>query len=703
MNRVRYTNWAVDSAGNVQGGAAVAVRDTAGDLVTIYDAASGGSALSNPLTAEVDGYFEFYADPGSYDVTTGAGASAATARAALARPINDNSNVVYAVDYGVTADGVTDDRAALQAAIDVAIDPNTPSSRVLQLPSGNILIDGTLTISGASNRALHMRGANSGYLGTTRLVHGSTQKLNPLLNIRATRGLHITDIEFRGNNTAPQEISAEAYRDSRLANWITDGCSSGRYNPYAAITFSALLGTQPASIDDRYTFGEYGQSGKASKTFFERVRVQGFVAVCVIGPNDNTSGLEDIMFRDCTLVENTYGICTTGTQQRNVVAENCNILAHWAAFDSVTFGAQAGQPVQRRTNNMGKCVYAEQSATSIGVANVTADYYENVRNVGVIGTGTTSAFMPRTFADCNFSLIGHDDDGTQTQKDVPLTTFAPVQVKGGAWLSKNLLPLYIHRSIEFDGTQFRCENTGSEDIFGLYTRISGGLRFYVSLRNCGMRAYSGPTRWINDVEKVASMPTRALIGENTRGAWAQDTGKEYRITRHPLLSRGPNIANISYDSADEISFDYTPAQSDKPVFDGDLLYWDVRCPLPNDAAGDSILLPALRITDITGTRITCDVLADIDTTFQPNSIEVYVQNFVNLTEATGDCSFGSADVTNVTNISNFEVSDWVQVDGSDVAERLRIEAINGTTLTFTRSVRVTGTGVSLYNARLREI
>lgn len=60
----------VDSSGNIQPGASVAVRnETTGDLVTIYADREGGTAKANPFIADSEGFATFYVEPGEYQVT----------------------------------------------------------------------------------------------------------------------------------------------------------------------------------------------------------------------------------------------------------------------------------------------------------------------------------------------------------------------------------------------------------------------------------------------------------------------------------------------------------------------------------------------------------------------------------------------------------------------------------------------------------
>ena len=60
----------VDSSGNIQPGASVAVRnETTGELVTIYADREGGTAKANPFLADSEGFATFYVEPGEYQVT----------------------------------------------------------------------------------------------------------------------------------------------------------------------------------------------------------------------------------------------------------------------------------------------------------------------------------------------------------------------------------------------------------------------------------------------------------------------------------------------------------------------------------------------------------------------------------------------------------------------------------------------------------
>lgn len=170
----------VDSSGNIQPGASVAVRnETTGDLVTIYADREGGTAKANPFLADSEGFATFYVEPGEYQVTatTPTGtitwshvAIGDTALLQLAQPAGDTlvgsddgasgslwttvaGFIEHARDefddnvrpskFGAVGDGVADDAAAIQAADTFA----SASGKVLAFDGVTYLIKSPLTIS----------------------------------------------------------------------------------------------------------------------------------------------------------------------------------------------------------------------------------------------------------------------------------------------------------------------------------------------------------------------------------------------------------------------------------------------------------------------------------------------------------------------------------------------------------------------------
>lgn len=92
MARIGHEFTAQDSAGNIIPSADVEVRNRSDNsFATIYDAETGGSAITQPgFQTDSNGDYEFWVEPGRYNVTVGSGVSAKT------YPINQsNVSPVY--------------------------------------------------------------------------------------------------------------------------------------------------------------------------------------------------------------------------------------------------------------------------------------------------------------------------------------------------------------------------------------------------------------------------------------------------------------------------------------------------------------------------------------------------------------------------------------------------------------------------------
>lgn len=148
MARWRWSDSVQDKKGNGLAGASARVTNaTTGALATAYADRTGATTVTNPLTSDdlgrIGAWFEegdynysitrdnFATVTGSFQAISGLGANNTVAVLAEA-PLN-----VQLPEYGATGDSVTDDRAAIQAAMD------TGASEVF-LPPGEYKIgDGT--------------------------------------------------------------------------------------------------------------------------------------------------------------------------------------------------------------------------------------------------------------------------------------------------------------------------------------------------------------------------------------------------------------------------------------------------------------------------------------------------------------------------------------------------------------------------------
>jgi hypothetical protein len=103
----------VDSAGNVVPSATVTVRnDTPGQpLATIYSDREGVTPITNPTTADANGFVRFFADGGPYQIVATSGAFSRTWRYVPIGTANENDIEDYA-----TANDLSSEVSALEAA-----------------------------------------------------------------------------------------------------------------------------------------------------------------------------------------------------------------------------------------------------------------------------------------------------------------------------------------------------------------------------------------------------------------------------------------------------------------------------------------------------------------------------------------------------------------------------------------------------------
>lgn len=143
----------VDEAGNVLPSASVTVTDVvSGALAQLYSDPAGSVGIGNPITADSEGFVQFYVKAGFYNITATSGSSSRTwTREAIGAPhprtAAEISAGVTPVDYRYpelhvyrygtnTTPGTTDMTDAIHAAVNVA---KQRGGGVVQFPDGDIV------------------------------------------------------------------------------------------------------------------------------------------------------------------------------------------------------------------------------------------------------------------------------------------------------------------------------------------------------------------------------------------------------------------------------------------------------------------------------------------------------------------------------------------------------------------------------------
>jgi len=245
----QYSDTIQDRNGNVIPGATVTVTDyPSGTTSTTYATNAPGSS-TNPITADSNGQYSFYAIDGSYTITTSKSGITTSTKVIT---LKDNSSVIDVKGYGAVGDGVTDDAAAINAAITAAaVDGGT-----VYFATGNYKHNSAITL--ASNVTLMGYGATLTWGGGS-----SAQITTPTTGVLIKPGVIGLKIDGGASATTLLELFSvysgtfrDLYFDSNLATNIVmdlrcntsgstnaDGNRCFVFSEFSNISSSGVCGT----------------------------------------------------------------------------------------------------------------------------------------------------------------------------------------------------------------------------------------------------------------------------------------------------------------------------------------------------------------------------------------------------------------------------------------------------------------------------
>lgn len=148
----RYFDVVQNRQGTAVVGATVTVYDSNGNLATLYSNNSN-AATSNPVYTNADGEYAFYAANGTYTIQIAATGYAGETKPGVVLFDPLDAGIVSVKDFGARGDGVTDDTAAIQAAV------NTGKNVII--PEATNYYYTTATINLLSNQIISGEGAKS--------------------------------------------------------------------------------------------------------------------------------------------------------------------------------------------------------------------------------------------------------------------------------------------------------------------------------------------------------------------------------------------------------------------------------------------------------------------------------------------------------------------------------------------------------------
>lgn len=352
----------LDSAGRVPSGGEIwidtgtaykFVLKTATDIVIgTYDNVFGSASsiyadLAAPNGSSLVGFIQ-----------SGTGAVARTVESKL-------RDTVSVKDFGAVGDGVADDTAAIQAAIDYAIYyssgtlQTTSSGMKVFLPRGKYKTTDTLHLGYGVNgfTSIVFEGECEYGASASAALSSIIPTFNdrPAINVQGGRYVTIRRIAITGVNYTWLAANYNSITDrSVVANWYGPSISAAnntRYAPYCGICVDAYSGPTPANPYPNVSYpaflGTVSQYNKnySSATTLDEVSVQGFVVGLMVQPGDVPSASQGdfVTVRDSNLSFNVvnYGCGQSDARNPNII--NTRLDNAHTAIDGRTYGAQIGQ------------------------------------------------------------------------------------------------------------------------------------------------------------------------------------------------------------------------------------------------------------------------------------------------------------------------------------------------------------------------
>ena len=418
-------------------------------------------------------------------------AAGGTEARTLAARFADRLNVK---DFGAVGDGTADDTAAIQAAIDYALQYE---KQKVHIPSGTYLTSDTIHLGygiGYANVILEGEGG-FGATSFTRIKAAFVDR--PIVNIQGGRWSGIRDLLVEGPDsqwfTTPWGVSLAYAADA--ANYVGAGAQTATNSPFCGVCIDGYSGTTPATPYSRPPYpafygasipavgSEYGRN-TSSDCFAERTWFYLTLVGVAVQPNSNANG-DFMKFRDCVFNHHQIGISVGQVNARSTDYQNCNFNIVHTCIDTLTYkiastvGNWAGNVSNVHINQCWRLFNVHMDWSVSGV--ITNCYSENMGEIGSM-SGSKSRVA---FIGCSFELIDCRYSG-----GTPTETYPSIALTCGCAI--------------FDA----CSFTGARIGF----TFSGGTP--PTFRNCFFRpmTYFGDGYYTSAAEKLAAVWFSGVFG-----------------------------------------------------------------------------------------------------------------------------------------------------------------------------------------------
>ena len=349
--------------------------------------------------------------------------------------LQDNFN---ARDFGAKGDGVTDDTAALQAAINAAI----LYGKRLIIPSGTYVISSPLlcfVFSGGLFNffSLHIEGEKSTWDITGTYVKATviapTFNNAPAMAIQNGRGVTIKSIMFMGTNNLYGQWGGGANFKllMSIGSFNLNGSQDTQHGPYCAVAVDPFTnassfptgGYTPLMTPINY-YVAGANAGGSSDTTFEDCRFENFIVGVQLTATSAQLNNDQVTFNRCFFGFNKVGLSIGQSQNRGIYLNDCQLYFLYYGVDAVSYGNQNGGSLKVHGGLAVGVKYLMNMTPNWQDTVLWSGFYaESLASIGFFyGAGSTQSSL--AFVGC--SLNWFDWGGTGPYADQTLVSSGPV-------------------------------------------------------------------------------------------------------------------------------------------------------------------------------------------------------------------------------------------------------------------------------------
>jgi hypothetical protein len=612
---------------------------------------------------------------------------------------------INALDYGVVGDGVADDYAALQAAIDAGVANKKP----VMLPSGRYKISNSLIIGSWNGTAwsgfasASLIGDLYAYATATSTVIEPTFNDKPALIIQNCRNVTVQNISFIGQNTISTAIYANYTLMMTEANFVTGGARDSRYSPYAGICIDPFGTSVPADggypgLTAYYTTGAQG----SSKVIIDNIQVSDFVVGVMITPNQVTQNAEDLYFRAASTGPCKVGIAVGQSQSRTTLFQGGNANFCYYGFDTRSYGRQQGVlPNIDGTNMSGKYLFnvSPNFGTPPSIQNV---YAESFASIGSFYASATSQ-QPVTFTGCSFNFSDFSVGGaSRAYADSVYSSTAPTKFIGCSFentIFDGVFRMYTTAPTDFDNCTVKTKQ-GELPLwrsYGAYALQFTDLTFRESV------VIDDSTRGSSSSVITDDMTAYYFTTVNRRYApfggkvrlhdTATNSQRAYWNANRPSAQNETTISATQAITVGAGGIATMTVPDGTLVRTGDAVI-SATAFTPEGTTLESTYNPIGIVTSVVGNVVTFSGIPQNLASGTYNILTAWWPRYH--LASTGDVTSGSASILNVTNPTTWVVGN--KINGTGISVGTYVTNVAGSTVTISKAASATNATVRLFDA-----